>query len=377
MTFALSHRGNRMTLLTGTWSTQDLISFNQTTVNNYDPQAIADALSADLASHTRIVQEMLTTLVEDTTDRIGTAPVSGTSDRMIRVNEDGAVQTRKEQGGEPQNYPLYKFQHGEGWTKDYLYRATPADLMKKQIIAKRTHINTLRSFIALALLWPLSRTEKDRYRDNLELKIKPLANGDGASLGSGANGEAIDPSHSHYLAAAELDVASLRSLIDTVAEHTSSGNVQVWVSRAQEAAVRGLAGFTAYQDSRVIPAMLAAIAPNALVGAQALNTSNPANRAIGVFESAEIFVKPYMPSNYVVAIDANADTKPLRRRQHDIAALRGLHLGGTSMSHPLEAAYYEDYMGLAVHNRVAAAALYLGGNDYDASALVNLLRATQ
>lgn len=365
-----------MTLATGTWSIQDLNSFNQTTVNNYDPEAIARALEADNASHNRMVREMLTALVEDTTDRIGTAPVNGTSDRMIRVNQDGAVQTRKTDAGEPQNYPLYKFQHGEGWTKDYLYRATPADLAKKQAIAQRVHINTVRAWLTLALLWPFSRTETDSFRDRLVLQIKPLANGDGASLGAGANGEPIDPDHTHYLASQGLTEAALRALIGTVQEHSTTSNIQVWVPRSQEAEVRSLSGFSPYMDSRIVPAMFAAL-PQALVGAPKLDTSNPANRAIGVFEGAEIHVKPYLPSGYVLALDVNADAKPLRRRLHDIPALSGLHLGGTSMSHPLEAAYYEDYMGFAAHNRTAAAALYVGGTAYDATPLANLLRSTQ
>ena len=354
-------------LQTGTYSIRDLLSFNQSPVAQYDPQAIANALAEDNASHNRNVQAMLAAFAELTTERVGGVPVPGTGS-MIRVNEDGAVPTRKTPTPDQQNYPLYKFQHGEGFTEDYLMRATPHDLAIRQQTAQRAHINSVRLELLRALLVPVNRQERDRFRDGMLLNIKALRNGDGSVPYGGPNGEVFDGTHTHYLAAPSLTEAALSELIGTVAEHTDNGNVQVWISRAQEAAVRGLSGFSAYLDSRVIPAALLANTQY-LVGNQGLDTSNPGNRAIGIYDGAEIFVKPYIPAGYVLALDVNATAKPLRMRQSDLAAQRGLRLAGGSMAHPLEARYWQDYFGFGAHNRDAAAVLHIGREDYVAPSI--------
>lgn len=351
-------------LITGTYQVRDLLTFTQTPIAQYDPQAIAAALAEDNASHNRILQGMLSTFVEDTTERVGAVPVPATGS-MIRVQEDGAVHTRKTPTPSQQNYPLYKFQHGAGMTEDYLMRATPADLVIIQQTAQRAHANTTRIEMLRALLDPANRTERDRLRDGMQLTVKALHNADGTVPYSGPNGEDFDGTHTHYLASSTLTVAALSALIATVTEHTDNANVQVWINRAQEAAVRGLTGFSAYLDSRVIPAALLANTQY-LVGNQGLDTSNPANRAIGIFEGAEVFVKPYLPAGYLLALDANSTSKPLRRRQSDVAAQRGLRLAGGSMAHPLEARYWEDYFGFGANDRAAAAALQITAGSYTA-----------
>ena len=349
-------------LITGTYSIRDLASFNQTPIAQYDPAAVAAALAADNASHARNVAQMVSAFVEMTTERVGAVPAPGTGS-MIRVNEDAAVQTRKTPTPDQQNYPLYKFQHGAGMTEDYMMRATPADLAIIQLTAQRAHLNSVRLEMQRALLVPVNRTERDRFRDNMLLNVKALHNADGVVPYSGPNGENFDGTHNHYLAYNVLSGTALSALIATVTEHTDNANVQVWINRAQEGDVRGLSGFSPYLDSRTIPAALLANTQY-LVGNQGLDTSNPANRAIGIYEGAEIFVKPYVPANYLEALDANSTNKPLRERQSDLASQRGLRLAGGSMAHPLEAKYWEDYFGFGAHDRAAAAVLYIGGGVY-------------
>lgn len=230
-----------MPLITGTYSLRDLQSFNQLPIAQYDPAALAAALAADNASHARLLAEMLGAFVEDTTERVGAVPVPGTGS-MIRVNEDGVVQTRKTPTPSQQNYPLYKFQHGAGMTEDYLMRATPADLAMIQLTAQRSHLNSVRIEMQRALLSPTNRTERDRFRDGMELKVKALANGDGVVPYSGPNGEEFDGSHSHYTGVTTFNEAALSALIANVTEHTDNANVQVWINRAQEGAVRGMTG---------------------------------------------------------------------------------------------------------------------------------------
>lgn len=354
-------------LITGTFSMQDLLNMRNVTVSQVDPQAIADALQRDNASHQRVLNGLLDDLVERTTDFAGSTPITNVNDEMIQVSEDGAVQTRKSAAGGMQNYPLDKFQHGQGFTLDYMIRRSPADLAREQAEVQRTHINTIHKRILRALFLNTPRVVRDVFGRgaNLTLTVKPLANGDGDEVATGPNGETFDPmTHSHYMTAPDITDSAVTAAVDTVVEHGEGGSVRLWVSRADEAKVRQLGGFTPYVDQRTLPAILMAGNGGQMVGAQNLNVNNPGNRAIGVYGPAEVWVKPYMPAGNLVPIRVGGSAKPFRMRVSDLARLQGLHLEGGSVMHPLEAKYWADYFGIGAHDRTAAAVLQITGGAY-------------
>lgn len=354
-------------LITGTFSMQDLLNMRNVPVSQVDPQAIANALQQDNASHQRVLNGLLDDLVERTTDFAGSTPITNVNDEMIQVSEDGAVQTRKSEAGGMQNYPLDKFQHGQGFTLDYMIRRSPADLAREQAEVQRTHINTVHRRILRALFLNTSRTVRDVFGRgaNLTLTVKPLANGDGDVVATGPNGETFDPmTHSHFMTAPAITDSAVKAAVDNVAEHGEGGSIRLWISRADEATVRQLGDFRPYIDQRTLPAMIVAGGGTQMVGTQPLNVSNPGNRAIGVYGPAEVWVKPYMPAGYLLPIRVGGTAKALRMRVSELAQLQGLRLEGGSVMHPLESKYWADYFGLAAHDRTAAAVLQITDGAY-------------
>ena len=96
---------------------------------------------------------------------------------------------------------------------------------------------------------------------------------------------------------------------------------------------------------------------------QTLDISRLDNRAIGIFGGAEIWVKSWMPNNYVFVWDSGSD-KPLVVRQRANGTSPGLRIAATNSSFPLYAQYMEAEFGVAVYNRTNGAVLFFGGTSY-------------
>ena len=83
------------------------------------------------------------------------------------------------------------------------------------------------------------------------------------------------------------------------------------------------------------------------------------NRPIGIFDAAEVWVKPWMPAGYAFVYDAGASEKPLKMRQEPIPSLQGLRTISPQAAgldaHPLYAEICEARFGFGVYNRTAGA----------------------
>ncbi len=148
--------------------------------------------------------------------------------------------------------------------------------------------------------------------------------------------------------------------------HFLSGKVQVLINQASEAVVRALTGFYPYYDMRLTPSLNAVNATNAN-----LDVVNLTNRAIGVYGPAEIWVKPWIPANYMVAMQMDTQQKALVMRTRN-AGGGNLELDFDVEEHPLRARHYGREFGFGVWNRVAAAVLYTNGGSYTSPALSSL-----
>jgi len=91
------------------------------------------------------------------------------------------------------------------------------------------------------------------------------------------------------------------------------------------------------------------------------------NRPIGFFGSkAEVWVKPWVPTNYVFAFNTTVN-KPLMVRTRPTAGTtnRGsLRIAAQNESYPLRATYLEREYGVGVYERTNGACLYTGGGSY-------------
>lgn len=353
---------------TGTLSIADLLAVTNMSVASYGYEQVATTLQEELTAHNAVVTDMVESLAVRTTDRL--VGIGGdTNAEMYETDEFARVPTQKSEGNTGLGIPLGEFQTATGHTDSFETKMSPADVAKRTIAVEKGHIRALYRGVANALLIPTNRQVEDYTVDNTVLDVKALANGDGFFIGVGPNGESFDRNtHSHYLAidwaasTAAQRAFAVQSVIGTVIEHTEGEGVRLVVARADEQKVRDLPGFNAYADPRVNP-----------TPGMATATTSPYkqnNRPIGFMGGAEVWVKPWAVPGYMVVHDTEGP-KPLAYREPAMGT-KGLYLAASLSAYPLNAQYYKAQFGFGVRNRVAAAALYIGGTVYVAPSVTAL-----
>lgn len=348
-------------MIYGTLSVSDLLASTQQSVAAVGEQQVFATLADDLAVHNARVAQMLASLAETSTDR---QRRYGGPDAMTmeEIDEFGTPDAQKVAAGDTVGFPLRLAGISVQWTRKYLQNHTPAELAAQYTAIKAADIKRLERDIKRALFTPTNSTFIDRLVDNVSLAVKALVNADGASIPLGPEGDSFSgATHTHYLATAAFAASDLTALVDTVLEHHRIGQVMVYINKAQEAAVRAFTGFSAYLDARLLPAT------NVNQARGTLDMLNPTNRAIGIFGPAEVWVKPWIPANYLFAWVANAP-QPLVMRIRDTASA-GLTIGAENESHPLRAQTMEREYGIGVWTRTNGAVLYTGGGAYTAPTL--------
>lgn len=361
-TLAMPRRGSA----TGTHRLSDLLVVTNQTVQQFGLAAVQDTLNAELAAHNRVLRENMGAFVTPTTEREEAEGGATTDGEMEEVDPDfGRARTQMQQPAGKVAYPLRNFQFAVGWTAEFLETATPADIATSTINAETAHVRALQRAMREALHRPTNYDFEDFLTDRATINVKALYNGDGTVPPIGRNLEVFDNTHNHYTAiTTDITAAAMNALILNVAEHGPSASVQVWIALAQEASVRALPGFAPYQDVRV------RVGTDQTIGVSPLDPLNFANRAIGVYGGAEIWVKPICIPNYLIALNTGAAAKPLRMREPREEARRGLRTLAEIATFPLQARYMGARFGFGVYNRGAAAVLQINAADtnYDTPA---------
>jgi hypothetical protein len=346
----------------GTLSMADLLATTSQTVIQYGEDRIWEVFRDFLDAHEILYGQLRDAYCEETTELL--FGIGGISDmEMQEVDEFGAPQPQKVTAGEPMGLPLRLYNGAIQWTRQYFLASTVSEVAAQFQGLLTADLRRLAFEIKRALFIPTNYSFVDRLtRERPTLAVKRLANADSAAIPTGPNGEVFDSStHTHYLGSATLTAAALTSLIATVREHGNSGGIRVEINQAQEATVRGLAGFTPYIDARVVMNNAAAYATGTLT------FDNIYNRPIGIFDGAEIWVKPWVPANYQLA-RATAGRKVLGFRVPKIGP-KGLELVAEDEAYPLRARIWERKFGVGVINRVGAAVLYSANSTYAAPTL--------
>lgn len=342
---------------TGHLSISDLLAARFQSVAEFGESTVAEVLQADLDAHNAIMEDMISGLCEVTDERLRTSGSSVGGD-MKEVDEHGEAPTQKDTPGSTVAFPLRLFQYNVGWTRKWLQSATPADLATASLAAQKAHHRVVVRQIKRAIYTATNYTFTDHLIDNVSLGVKAFVNADSDPIPDGPFGEAFDgATHTHYDGEASLTAAFLTALIDDVTEHGHTGDVKVAINSADEAAVRALSGFTAYVDPRLT---LAADSNEAMKRVDYRATNN---RAIGIFGSAEIWVKPWAIPSYLFAWDAAAP-KPLAFRQRTGSVPTGLQMVAEFESHPLQIEFFEAEFGVGVWQRTNGAVLYTANATY-------------
>lgn len=336
-----------------------LATLDNTTVAEYGEDNAFREIDAALAAHNMIEAELLGSFVERTTDRLRRYGSSAAM-AMDELDEFARPDAQKVAAGATVGFPMRLYGLSIQWTRKFFENARPSELAAQVSAAMDADSRAIQREIKRALFYPTNFTFVDRLTDSVSLAVKRLINADSASIPLGPNGEEFNgATHTHYLftAASSLAAADMNGLIETVIEHHPSGQSMVYINRAQETAVRGLAGFTAYLDARLIPG-------GGATGTQAnasLSSFNLNDRAIGIYSaggvSAEIHVKPWIPSGYLFAWVQGAPVPLAMRTRRPNSG--DLALVADDEAHPLRARSLEREFGVAVWERTNGAVLFV------------------
>lgn len=345
----------------GTLSVSDLLAANGQSIAHYGEDRAFEAIQNGLDAHNEIVKEMVSDLCETSMERL-TRYGGDAAMEMVALDEYGDPDAQKILPGSNVGFPLRKRGVKIQWTRTFMLTHTPPELANQFLAARDADVRAIRKDIASAFFTPTNNLAYvDALTDRVTLPIRALLNADGAAIPYGPNGETFDGTvHTHYLATATLVAANVSALIETVLEHHATAQVKVYINRAQEAAIRGMANFTAYINPMVTPAYTTTYANGAL------DMSNLYDRPIGVFDSAEIQVQPWIPAGYLLATDPSAPTKPLRIRTRTgtLDSLGALSIAADHEHYPLRAQTMDREYGIAAMTRWNGAALFAGGGTY-------------
>lgn len=348
-----------------TWDTLATQAVQNLSIAQFGEDLAFQAIQEAFDAHNMLLNESLTDLVDVTTDRLRRY---GGPDSMAmeELDEFGTPDAQKITAGSNVGFPLKFYGVGLQWSRLFFQNAKTSELVAQTIAAQDADVKAIHRELKKALLFPTNYTFSDRRVDHLNLPIKALVNADGAPIPVAPDGTTFNANtHTHYLATAALASADMTALTETVIEHFLSGQVQVLINRAQETTVRALSGFTAYLDARLIPATTAVAAMGNLDPAQLTN------RAIGIYGSAEVWVKPWIPPGYMVCMHIGANDKALAMRKRTLDG-GNLELLFDNEEYPLRARALGREFGFGVWNRVAAAVLYTGGASYVAPSITAL-----
>lgn len=344
-------------MTTGTHDISTLLATRFQSAASFGLDTIQQVLAADVAAHNAIVQEMVGGMCEVTSDRQRRYGTSS-SGEMVEVDEYGRAQTQVDRPGATVGFPLRLFQYNLGWTAKWFETHTPADMATAVQAAQKAHLRRVQTEIKRAVYLSANYTFNDFLVDRVDLAVKRFVNADSAGIPDGPNGENFDgSSHTHYDAINGLTADATKAIINDVIEHGHGNSVKLAISRTDETTVRGLSGFTAYPDPRII--YRASDTPGTT-----LDISRLDNRAIGILGGAEVWVKPWAIANYLFAWDDGDPNKPLAFRQREQQTLQGLRIASTLDTHPLYAQYMEAEFGVGVWTRTNGAVLYFGAGSW-------------
>jgi hypothetical protein len=348
----------------GTITTLDSLAASDATIAEIGEDRAFSAIDADLRAHNNIVREMLGDLAERTTDR---QRRYGGNDTVVmqELDQFGMPDTSKVSAGETIGVPLRRYGESLQWTRSAFEVMTGREMAAQVNAFMTAHRKLVEREVMRAIFYPTNvENFVDRLVDGVELDIKRLVNADSAAMPLGPQGQSFDSStHTHYIGEASYTAAFLDDTLETVLEHYGAGQAMIFINRAQEAATRGFTDpeFVPYLDARLVAASDVTSARGTL------DAANLYDRAIGIFNGAEVHVKPWVPANYIfVWMRGQPAPLLLRERRPGMGDLRLVY---EDEVHPLRARSYESEFGIAVWNRTNGAVLEIDNATYTAPTL--------
>jgi len=347
----------------GTLSVLDDLANVNETVAGFGEEAVAARFAEALNVHNQMFTEMASEFATVTDAYL--VPYGGTDTaKIVELDEWGAADASKVTAAGNLGLPLRIYGGTLQWTRTWMNTNSVAKAAKQLDGFALADIQAFMRSVKRALFTPTNNlTYIDRLQTGLTLPLRALLNADGQAIPSGPSGATFDGStHTHYTGVSTLTGASITALINNVVEHGVDGTIRVYIARADETTVRGFSGFAEYIDARIT------VGSASTIGNASLDVNNPDNRAIGVYQGAEVWVKPWIPANYQVAIDVGAAERPLgvRTRTGALTGTGAFQLQAENELYPLRAQHLGREYGVSVLGRHKAAVQMVGSTTYAA-----------
>ena len=348
----------------GTLTVLDDLSTVNTTVSDFGEDELARRFQQALEIHNRAMADR----IGDFATLTGQPLLAyGGADEMVmqELDEFGAADAQKVTGAGNVGFPLRIYGVAVQWTRLQFETRSVAVLARQLDAAAAADAKNFAALFTRALFTPTNTAYQDVNATNLSYSLRALLNADGEAVPNGLAGNETfnGATHTHYLATATFTAANLTAQISTVVEHGVTGTIRIYINRAEEAAVRGFAGFAPYVDQRISQPASATFATGDL------DFNDPNNRAIGLFEGAEVWVKPWIPAGYTLVFDTGAGDDKVVAIRTRTGALTGRGAFGMVAEHehyPLRARQLAREFGMGIFQRHKAAVMRVNNATYSA-----------
>jgi hypothetical protein len=337
-------------------------------LNTYDEAELYQQVQMFLDAHNLLVDQITMDLVEKTTDRLTTWGGNATVD-MIDGSELSRPDVQKMQVSPTTlGFPLYLKQVAWGVTRLFMMNKTVKDLDEILVAIRDADIRDIGKAIRQALFNQANNlTYADKRTDGATIPLRRLLNADSTTIPPDPYGNTFDGStHTHFAgyASGSFAVADFAALISNVQEHYLMEGMRVLVPKNLAKTVAALTGFYPALNKDLI------VANSVTHIATPLDTNNNQDRFLGIFDdgdvSADVYVRPWMPSSYLFAYNINAP-KPLRMRVRP-GQSGNLQIAADIEMYPLRAQYMEREYGISVGERANGACLKTSASSYSAPA---------
>jgi hypothetical protein len=347
----------------GSLAVPDLVRSGFPNILEFGEQRLFEYIAELLEAYNAITRDEMLMFVVPTTERImGYGGSPGVT--FVKTNEYGRADASKPTPGGNIGLPLELNAASVQWTRKWFENHLPEDLTSVVEDTMLADTQQRQKDLKNAFFVSTNRTFIDKLVDGYSLSVKALANADGFALPPDPYGNTFNGStHTHYIArVSTLAASDIDAVINTVAEHYNRGKIMLLINTAQDATIRGFNAAGQFISNQPVEFRLQTTTTYGNVG---LDTSQINNRLIGYWgnQAAEVWVKPWVPANYMVAVMTNHGNKVLamRERRSGGSALR---MVADNENFPLRAQSFESEYGLGVVDRVGAAVLYIGGTSY-------------
>jgi len=344
----------------GTYSIEDLQSVKNASVLDFGMDKIYRALQQDLDFYNKQVNEQMGLFCEITTDSARKYGVSRTH-RMTELDELGKTQTKKAVGSSDVFFPLRKYGASVGWSHDYMGLASPAELTQEFLAVQAGNSYEMTQQIKKAIFTKENGSSIDP-KTQTTLSIKRFVNADSAAIPDFEGVSFSASEHTHYSGSATLSSTAVQNTVDNITEHGHTQGLMIMISKSDASDFSVLTGFQPLASNLMIY--------NATdVTKEMIDNTDLNNRFIGYFNSIPVWIKQYVPANYLLAIALDGE-KPLAFRQFPSPAMQGLRMVSNNPAYPLITSQFENWFGIGVNERTKGACLYFANATYTSPTIV-------